>query len=60
MRFQRFGMYTGKWTGDWQLNIGLFQFNWTNYSKDYPKLPWGMRIWFNHKHLVTFYTRCKY
>ena len=55
MKFRRF-LYSGD-VSDWQFNIGKWQFNWTGHSKDYPKLPWGMVMWYNGKHLHSFTRR---
>lgn len=44
MKYRRLGLH------DWQLNVGRFQLNWQSYSRDFPQLPWGLRVWKNQAH----------
>jgi len=55
MRFRRWEMSNG-----WQFNWGKLQVNWQGQESEYPKLPWGIRIWWGTKLKLRLYTRGGY
>lgn len=52
MRFQRFK------NAGWQWNAGRWQVNWSPwYWRDYPRLPFGIRVWKDGRIFLDLMTR---
>lgn len=54
-KFRRFLFNNG-----WQFNCGSLQLNWTSKSKEYLRLPWGLRVFYANKFIIDIGTSYKY